>query len=198
MAPQKAPLAEYKKKRHFEKTPEPKPKIKKSTTKKPTFVIQKHAASHLHYDLRLEIGGVMPSWAVPKGIPTDPADRRLAMMTEDHPIDYASFEGTIPKGQYGGGTVMIWDYGTYENLRNVSMQDALNHGKIEVFFEGKKIKGAYALIHTGKGDQEKRWLILKMKHEPEGRKKQFKVNEKSAKTGRTMKQISFEEDEGDE
>jgi DNA ligase D-like protein (predicted 3'-phosphoesterase) len=183
------PLSEYKKKRHFEKTPEPKPVVSKKKGKQ-TFVIHKHDASRLHYDLRLEIGGVMPSWAVPKGLPTKPNDRRLAVKTEDHPTDYAKFEGTIPQGEYGGGTVMIWDYGKYENLRNVSMAESIDNGKIEFYLDGKKIKGSYVLIHTGKGKKDNQWLIMKMKEEPEGKKRVFKINQKSAKTDKTMQQIA--------
>src|ERR687890_1952145 len=110
-----ASLTEYKKKRKFDKTPEPGPKKKRTRTGR-MFVVQKHRATQLHYDFRLELDGVLLSWAVPKGPSLDPKVRRLAMQTEDHPIDYGGFEGTIPKGQYGGGTVMVWDTGTWVPL----------------------------------------------------------------------------------
>ena len=130
------------------------------------FIIQKHNASTLHYDLRLEVGGVLKSWAVPKGPSTNPKDKRLAVPTEDHPLDYADFEGVIPQGEYGTGTVLVWDSGSYRNLREkagqeVPMEQAIDDGHIAIWLEGSKLKGGYALIHTGKlGDEF--WLLIKM------------------------------------
>src|SRR5690349_23225505 len=122
-----ASLTEYKKKRKFDKTPEPGPTKKRTRTGR-LYVIQKHRATQLHYDFRLEIDGVMKSWAVPKGPSLDPRVRRLAMQVEDHPVSYNAFEGTIPDGEYGGGTVMLWDRGTYEAAEGEGGADALRRG----------------------------------------------------------------------
>lgn len=147
-------LKEYKKKRKFSQTPEPEPKIKKS--KIPIFVVQKHKASHLHWDFRLEIKGVLKSWAVPKEPPKTKGTKRLAIMTEDHPLDYANFEGIIPEGHYGAGTVKIWDRGTYELKEK-------DEKKIEFKLKGKKMKGNYVLIKTKYGSKpEKSWLLFKI------------------------------------
>jgi DNA ligase D-like protein (predicted 3'-phosphoesterase) len=192
----KEPLETYKSKRDFEKTPEPAGGEEKELTH-PIYVIQKHDASHLHYDLRLEMGGVLKSWAVPKGPSPDPKVKRLAMPTEDHPIGYANFEGVIPEGQYGGGTVMVWDIGTYRNLREekpeghrFTMEQSYDQGKIEVFLEGKKLKGSYALIRTG-GMEKRGWLFFKMKEPHEGSYEDIaKAEPDSALTGRTMDEIA--------
>lgn len=160
------PLKEYKEKRDLKKTPEPFTGEKISPDK-PKFVIQKHNARNLHYDFRLEVNGVLKSWAIPKGPSTDPGQRRLAIPTEDHPLDYIDFEGIIPQGNYGAGTVIVWDTGTYRNLNenkglNVSMDESIDDGHVEIWLEGEKLKGSYALIHTGRADR-KFWLFLKMK-----------------------------------
>ena len=192
-------LKEYKKKRDFKRTEEPKGKRGKSS-KQPIFVIQKHDASRLHYDFRLEIDGVLKSWAVPKGPSTDPREKRMAVLTEDHPLDYAHFEGVIPEDEYGGGTVMVWDMGQYKNIKEdeegdkkTSMKDAFDNGHITVHLKGKKIKGGYALIKTkrGKGDQ---WLLIKMKDDDaDARRNPVSSQPKSALTGRTLIQIQKEE-----
>lgn len=153
------PLKEYHKKRDFKKTPEPKGKVKKSKTKTSLFVIQKHAASHLHYDFRLELDGVLKSWAVPKGPCLDPSVKRLAMHVEDHPIEYGSFEGIIPKGQYGGGTVMVWDTGDWIS-EDESPANAYDKGNMTFQLNGKKLKGRWKLIRT---KNEKSWLLMKLK-----------------------------------
>ena len=191
-------LKQYHERRNFKKTPEPKGKIEKKTSKELMFVIQKHDASHLHYDLRLEIDGVLVSWAVPKGPSLDPAIKRLAMRTEDHPMEYGDFEGIIPQG-YGAGAVMVWDIGTYTNIKTkdgnlVPMETCLEEGHIEVMINGSKIKGAFALVHThgmaGHHD-DKSWLLIKMRDKYASAKKDpVKTKNKSALSGKTLTQIS--------
>lgn len=157
------PLKKYKEKRDFEKTPEPVSSEKISS--KSRFVVQKHDASRLHYDFRLEVNGVLKSWAIPKGPSMDPGQKRLAVPTEDHPIDYIDFEGIIPEGNYGAGTVIVWDTGIYHNLKeNVPMDQAIGDGHVDIQLEGEKLKGGFALIQTGKGNR-KFWLLLKKKDE---------------------------------
>lgn len=151
-------LQQYRKKRTFTKTPEPKGK-KKKASKEPIFVVQKHRARSLHYDLRLEMGGVLKSWAVPKGLPKTMGVKHLAILTEDHPLEYAKFEGTIPKGEYGAGKVKIVESGTYENMKSASMSTCLRKGVLEVRFHGKKLKNAYALVRF----RDKNWLLMKVR-----------------------------------
>ncbi|MFZ6010946.1 MAG: non-homologous end-joining DNA ligase [Bacteroidota bacterium] len=169
-------LATYRKKRNFRDTPEPPGKINKTLTRL-TFVVQRHHASHLHYDFRLELNGVLKSWAIPKGPPMDPADKRLAVMVEDHPLSYAKFEGIIPEGNYGAGKVEIWDSGTYEPLATTSptgaqrsIPEQLRHGTFKFVLHGKKLKGSFALIRlkNGKG---KNWLLIKSKDHPDSKVK---------------------------
>jgi bifunctional non-homologous end joining protein LigD len=159
-------LAVYKKRRNFTKTSEPKAKLEQGSCDL-AFVIQKHQSSHLHYDLRLEIDGVLKSWAVPKGVSHDPKDKRLAIVTEDHPLAYKDFAGTIPEGEYGAGTVEIWDRGTYKNLRELSMAQSFAAGKIQIELHGKKITGEYTLIRIKNFQNAKKdadmWLIVKTK-----------------------------------
>lgn len=160
-------LKTYRAKRNFEVTPEP-TGGHPSKISKLRFVIQKHAASHLHYDFRLEAEGVLKSWAVPKGPSTHAGERRLAMMTEDHPIDYANFEGTIPQGEYGGGSVIVWDRGRYVNLTEksghlISLSEGLERGHITFWLQGKKLNGAWSLIRIH-GDP-KQWLLIKRNDE---------------------------------
>ncbi len=148
-------LTQYKKKRNFEKTPEPK-KSEKKKSKEKIFVVHEHHASHLHWDLRLEMNRVLKSWAVPKTPPTAKGTKRLAIQVEDHPLSYANFEGTIPEGNYGAGKVEIWDNGTYEIIEKDSK-------KIEINFHGKKLKGNYVLVKTHYGNKpEKSWLWMKV------------------------------------
>ena len=159
-------LDKYKDKRNFKKTPEP--EAGRSPGKDAlSFVVQKHHATNLHYDFRLEVDGVLKSWAVPKGPSLNPADKRLAVMVEDHPFDYKDFEGTIPEEEYGGGEVIIWDQGSYQSLsskdRNESeklMREGLSKGEIKFVLNGKKLKGEFVLLKM-KGRGENNWLLIK-------------------------------------
>ncbi|HXX19289.1 MAG TPA: DNA polymerase ligase N-terminal domain-containing protein [Candidatus Acidoferrum sp.] len=159
------PLKEYHKKRDFKVTPEPlgKSKSAEKATSALGYVIQKHRASHLHYDFRLEWNGALLSWAVPKGPSLDPAVKRLAMQVEDHPIEYANFEGVIPEGEYGGGTVMVWDKGTWEP-ESPDVDEALRKGDLKFTLHGQKLKGSWVLVRTrGFGGSPGRpsWLLIK-------------------------------------
>src|SRR5437588_3423652 len=170
-------LEEYKRKRHFDETPEPPPKVEKKAGNR--FVVQKHDATRLHYDFRLEMEGVLKSWAVPKGPSLDPADKRLAMQVEDHPVSYFDFEGIIPEGNYGAGTVMVWDVGTWQPLSPVPVNGKyvpgteaeaaamLAKGDLKFRLDGKKLKGDFALIKMrGRrpGSKGNEWLLIK-KHD---------------------------------
>jgi bifunctional non-homologous end joining protein LigD len=162
-------LEKYAQKRDFTKTSEPKAGRSKDEDKL-MFVIQKHDASRLHYDFRLEMDGVLKSWAVPKGPSTDPKNKRLAMMVEDHPFDYRNFEGIIPQGEYGGGTVIVWDEGTYEPIEEIKGKKAqekhllkqLKEGSLKIKLHGEKLEGEYALVKTH-GMGENGWLLIKHK-----------------------------------
>lgn len=154
-------LKKYQQKRNFTVTPEPKGKIIKSRNKK-LFIIQKHAASHLHYDFRIELNGVLKSWAVPKGPSLDPTIKRLAMHVEDHPIEYGGFEGIIPPHQYGAGTVMLWDKGTWE-CEDEHPYKAYLAGNLTLILKAKKLQGRWKLVRI-KSD-EKSWLLMKLKDE---------------------------------
>lgn len=159
-------LKKYQAKRHFDISPEPKGTTakKKSIRKhKPIFVVHEHAARSLHYDIRLEAGGVLKSWAVPKGPSTDPQEKHLAVQTEDHPFEYRKFEGTIPEGEYGAGPVIIWDKGTFRSLKEGTLEDNIKNGTVAVWFDGKKLKGGYAFVKTK--FSENSWLFFKMKDE---------------------------------
>ena len=161
-------LATYNKKRNFKATPEPEGKAKKKNLFR--FVVQRHEASRLHYDVRLELGGVLKSWAVPKGPSMNPADKRLAVMVEDHPVSYVDFQGKIPKGNYGAGTVEVWDKGAFfpvnENLEKLTEREALKaleKGELKIFVNGEKLKGGFVLVRFKGG--EKNWLLIKHKDE---------------------------------
>ena len=150
----------YERKRDFAKTAEPKPRRAKISGPL-RFVIQKHRASALHYDFRLEAEGTLRSWAVPKGPSLDPKQRRLAMEVEDHPLEYANFEGTIPEGEYGGGTVMLWDEGVWAPMEDVDAAKTLDSGEILFVLDGHKLKGSWTLVRTG----DRKWLLMKRRDE---------------------------------
>lgn len=191
-------LKAYREKRNFDKTAEPAGRSKSSRGGR-RFVIQKHDASSLHYDFRLEVDKVLVSWAVPKGLSTDPSDRRLAIQTEDHPLDYADFEGLIPEGEYGAGAVIVWDTGTYRNLRankgrnSKSMEDSIKEGQVEVWLEGEKLSGGYTLRRTYRG-KKPGWLLIKMDdEEADARRNPVSSQPRSVASGRSIKDIYREE-----
>ncbi|HEX6644301.1 MAG TPA: DNA polymerase ligase N-terminal domain-containing protein [Gemmatimonadales bacterium] len=190
-------LAEYAAKRDFSKTAEPKGG-RAPASKKLRYVIQKHAASHLHFDLRLELDGVMKSWAVPKGPSIDPTVKRLAMEVEDHPIEYNTFEGTIPQGEYGGGTVMLWDRGTYAYGGTMggdpvdALRAAYAKGDFKFVLHGKRLQGSWVLVRTRRDDRGKaQWLLIKHRDEfaEEGRDVVAELDT-SVTSGRSMEQIA--------
>ena len=181
-------LQRYKEKRNFRATPEPKGKVKSRKRGALMFVIQKHDATRLHYDFRLELEGVLKSWAVPKGIPTTKGERRLAMHVEDHPRDYGDFEGIIPEGNYGAGSVMVWDTGTWEPVSDDPLK-ALRAGKLKFVLHGKKLEGEWTLVRMRAREQGKdEWLLIKTGKDvkPISAKK----NDESALSGRTLAKIA--------
>jgi len=193
----KATLREYRAKRDFTRTKEPEGAAGRNVprsrgVRRLQFVIQKHAASHLHYDLRLELDGVMKSWAVPKGPSLDPTQRRLAVQVEDHPMEYNTFEGTIPAGEYGGGTVMLWDRGTYEPDDGSvdSLRRGYERGDLKVTFHGERLRGSFALVRmASRGEGKPQWLLIK--HRDSDAVPRWDINEldTSVTTGRTMDEI---------
>ncbi len=194
-------LKEYRSKRDLSKTPEPSGG-KNRRGGDPIFVVQKHDARNLHYDFRLEVDGALASWAVPKGPSTDPNDKRLAIHVEDHPLDYADFEGVIPEGMYGAGTVLVWDRGTYRNLMEekdepLTMRESIDAGHVEVWLEGQKLKGGYALVKMkDRGDDQ--WLLIKMKdEEADARRNPVNSEPNSVKSGASLEEIreQIQEDE---
>ena len=155
-------LEKYRNKRDFRVSREPRGKAVPAKTSSLLYVIQKHRASHLHYDFRLAFDGVLLSWAIPKGPSLDPSVKRLAMQVEDHPIEYAEFEGVIPEGEYGGGTVMVWDNGTWSPDKP-DVADALRRGDLKFALHGKKLRGSWALVRTKRyaGSRRSAWLLIK-------------------------------------
>jgi len=185
-------LKEYVRKRNFTKTPEPGARKKTARSKRTghRFVIQKHDASRLHYDFRLELGGVLKSWAVPKGVPFVKGEKRLAVQTEDHPLAYIDFEGSIPEGQYGGGTVMVWDYGTYEPEETDDVSAAIRKGELKFSLKGKKLQGSWVLVRT----KDRQWLLIKHRDYYTTDEDVTEIAPASILTRRTLAEIA--EDEG--
>jgi bifunctional non-homologous end joining protein LigD len=181
----KNPLADYKAKRTFTKTPEPAGRPERSKDGR-LYVIQKHRASHLHYDLRLEERGTLRSWAVPKGPSTDPSVKRLAMAVEDHPISYADFEGVIPEGQYGAGTVMVWDQGTYVPEGNDGPEAGLEKGDFKFTLNGRKLKGSWVLVRT----RNRHWLLIKHRDRHASANDITETAPRSVVTGRSLAEIA--------
>jgi bifunctional non-homologous end joining protein LigD len=179
------PLRDYQRKRNFAVTPEPKP-ARRATQGQLLYVIQKHQASHLHYDFRLEWNGVLLSWAVPKGPSLDPSVKRLAMQVEDHPVDYANFEGVIPEGEYGGGTVMVWDRGTWEP-EVPDVDAALRKGDLKFTLHGQKLHGSWVLVRTPRG-----WLLIKHRDEYASKEDILVTEPRSAVSHKLMAAIARE------
>ena len=191
-------LDQYRERRDFSRSTEP-DGDSDDASDDPVFVIQKHDASTLHYDFRLALDGVLKSWAVPKGPSTDPRDKRLAVATEDHPLDYADFEGVIPEGEYGAGTVLIWDRGTYENITEKDngirpLSEALENGHALIWLSGEKIQGGYALERMD--DDADQWLLIKMDDDAaDARRNPVSTEPTSVVSGCDLDEIAAGEDE---
>ncbi|MGW4158331.1 DNA polymerase ligase N-terminal domain-containing protein [Streptomyces sp. NPDC004788] len=196
-------LAEYRRKRDFRKTREPGGGDGAGSGAEPVFVVQIHDASTMHFDFRLEVDGVLKSWSIPKGPSGDPHDKRLAMPTEDHPLEYRDFEGTIAHGEYGAGTVIIWDEGSYENRstdrrgHEVPFAQALDAGHASFRLAGHKLRGEWALtrFRTGSGGEREAWLLVRHGHTAHGGTPDPR-RARSARSGRTLKQVAAEDGEG--
>jgi len=182
-------LERYRARRDFTATTEPRGRRRRPRRNgAPRFVIHEHAASSLHYDLRLEAGGVLRSWAVPKGPSTDPREKRLAVEVEDHPLEYIDFEGLIEAG-YGAGAVIVWDAGTYRNMSEGSVEDALANGHLTVWLEGSKLRGGWTLQRTRAGAKPQ-WLLIKRRDEgADARRRPLRTQRESILSGRTVEQI---------
>jgi DNA ligase D-like protein (predicted 3'-phosphoesterase) len=187
-------LRRYREKRDFSITHEP-AGGEQTESPEPVFVIQKHAARRLHYDFRLEVDGTLKSWAVPKGPSTNPQDKRLAVPTEDHPLEYAGFEGIIPAGEYGAGTVIVWDMGTYRNItakkgQPLEMAQALEHGHATIWLTGKKLQGAYALTRFKKAPDENWLLVKKDDAQADPTQNIVETRPESALSGRSLEEVA--------
>jgi bifunctional non-homologous end joining protein LigD len=185
-------LKEYKRKRSFEVTPEPKGSVKRRKGGSLLYIVQKHQASHLHYDFRLEWNGVLLSWAIPKGPSLDPSVKRLAMQVEDHPVEYGDFEGVIPAGEYGGGTVMLWDAGTWVP-DDPDVDAALRKGDLKFTLYGKKLRGSWVLVRTrgfGRNARGSSWLLIKHRDQQSSTADITTKMPLSASTGRLLAHIA--------
>ncbi len=195
-------LKTYRRRRDLEKSPEPRARRGRSG-QRPRFVVQEHAARSHHFDLRLEVDGVLKSWAVPKGPSTDPRDKRLAMPVEDHPLDYAEFEGVIPAGQYGAGAVVVWDRGSWDNLterdgKPQPVEAALADGHLVFALHGEKLEGGYALQRVATGKDE-RWLLIKLKDEAaDARRRPVSSEPESVISGRTIADLERSAEHADD
>jgi DNA ligase D-like protein (predicted 3'-phosphoesterase) len=203
MAPTGA-LAEYQRRRDFGRTREPSGAAPPSRGEQPVFVVQIHDASTMHFDFRLEADGVLKSWAVPKGPSADPQDKRLANPTEDHPMEYRDFEGVIPAGEYGAGSVIVWDEGTYRNLttdrrgQEIPFAEALEKGHASFWLDGHKLHGGWALTRMRREGQRESWLLVKEtdRHARSGATPSPR-RARSALSGRTLRQVAAAADGGD-
>ena len=202
-----AKLAEYERKRDFSKTKEPrgrsksKAKSARARRQHPRFSFQKHSATSEHYDLRLEVDGVLASWAIPKGPSLDPRDKRLAMRTEDHPLSYLEWEGVIAEGEYGAGPMIVWDRGVFQNISEkrgepLELAEAIEKGDVKIFMLGEKIKGAYALVRTGPPSDREKWLLIKKNDEGADRRRRPTSSQpESVLSGRTIEEVLEQEAE---
>ncbi|MFC7343967.1 DNA polymerase ligase N-terminal domain-containing protein [Saccharopolyspora griseoalba] len=186
-------LREYLRKRDFATSGEPRGAAGSGSAagREARFVVQMHDASTLHFDFRIEVGGVLKSWSIPKGPSVAPEVKRLAVPTEDHPVEYADFEGVIPEGEYGAGTVLVWDTGRYRHLStdDLSAHEALERGRISIWLEGSKLRGGYALVRMGKSSGD--WLLIKMRDEgADRRRKPTKTQPRSALSGSSLRELA--------
>ncbi len=187
-------LEEYRQKRDFKRTPEPKPGKQAAKPEEPIFVIHKHDASKLHYDFRIEVEGVLKSWVIPRGPSMNPRVKRLAIPVEDHPLEYAGFEGMIPEGEYGAGSVMVWDAGTYRNLKvyhdhEQPVSEGARVGDINIWLNGRKLKGGFALVHIKSRTPGEAWLLVKMRDSEASDDEPVMRHARSVLTGRTLSEI---------
>ena len=198
--PRRDPLEAYKQKRDFSRTAEPKPK--RGQGQGWQFVVQKHDARRVHYDLRLELGGTLKSWAVTKGPSLIAGEKRLAVRTEDHPMQYLEWEGVIEEGSYGAGPMIVWDRGVFQNISEtrrgepMELDEAIEKGDVKIFMLGEKIKGAYALVRTSKPGDREQWLLIKKRDEgADARRRPTSSQPESVLSGRTIEQVLEEEAE---